>query len=207
GQSGFPFTVLHVQLEAEAVFILGMRRLPRRRSRHERRDVGGVGLVRVWKSAGDIGPLPLHRRRVVEHEESHDQQQERPVRGDRKASGDQKAAKVQWISRVRVRSTRRQPLVLGDVSRGPRAHEHSDERDRPTDSESERGGPSENQITNAEYEAKWKSELLGNLGIGQSASSVRRFRAMTIRWISEVPSPISQILASRNMRSTGYSLV
>jgi hypothetical protein len=39
--------------------------------------------------------------------------------------------------------------------------------------------------------------------LDQSVSSFRRCRAMTIRWISEVPSPISQILASRIMRSTG----
>ena len=30
---------------------------------------------------------------------------------------------------------------------------------------------------------------------------------MTMRWISLVPSPISQTLASRIMRSTGYSVV
>ena len=41
----------------------------------------------------------------------------------------------------------------------------------------------------------------------QSTSSPRICRAMTIRWISLVPSPISQTLASRIMRSTGYSVV
>lgn len=35
------------------------------------------------------------------------------------------------------------------------------------------------------------------------ASSRTRCLAMTSRWISDVPSPISQILASRIMRSTG----
>jgi hypothetical protein len=34
-------------------------------------------------------------------------------------------------------------------------------------------------------------------------SPLSRCRAMTIRWISEVPSPISPILASRIIRSTG----
>ncbi len=37
----------------------------------------------------------------------------------------------------------------------------------------------------------------------QPASSFTRWRAITSRWISEVPSPISQILASRIIRSTG----
>jgi hypothetical protein len=37
--------------------------------------------------------------------------------------------------------------------------------------------------------------------------SLSRWRAMTMRWISDVPSPISPIFASRIMRSTGYSLV
>jgi len=41
----------------------------------------------------------------------------------------------------------------------------------------------------------------------QPTTSPSRCRAMTIRWISEVPSPISQIFASRIMRSTGYSFV
>ena len=41
----------------------------------------------------------------------------------------------------------------------------------------------------------------------QSTSDFRRCRAITIRCTSDVPSPISQILASRIMRSTGYSLV
>ena len=40
-------------------------------------------------------------------------------------------------------------------------------------------------------------------GDPQSVSSLRRCRAITIRWISDVPSPISQTLASRIMRSTG----
>ena len=35
------------------------------------------------------------------------------------------------------------------------------------------------------------------------ASSFNTCRAMTIRWISDVPSPISQIFASRIIRSTG----
>jgi hypothetical protein len=37
----------------------------------------------------------------------------------------------------------------------------------------------------------------------QSVSSLSKWRAITIRWISDVPSPISQIFASRIIRSTG----
>lgn len=37
----------------------------------------------------------------------------------------------------------------------------------------------------------------------QSINAPNSSRAMTIRWISLVPSPISQIFASRIMRSTG----
>ena len=36
-----------------------------------------------------------------------------------------------------------------------------------------------------------------------SAIPLIRWRAMTIRWISDVPSPISPIFASRMNRSTG----
>ena len=43
--------------------------------------------------------------------------------------------------------------------------------------------------------------------IDSAMASSSRKRPMTNRWISFVPSPISQILASRIMRSTGYSLV
>jgi hypothetical protein len=41
----------------------------------------------------------------------------------------------------------------------------------------------------------------------QSTSSPRMCRPITMRWISLVPSPISHTLASRIMRSTGYSVV
>ncbi|SCG79468.1 hypothetical protein GA0070609_5908 [Micromonospora echinaurantiaca] len=41
------------------------------------------------------------------------------------------------------------------------------------------------------------------LGVGQSPRS----REMTIRCTSEVPSPISRILASRQNRATGYSFM
>ena len=41
----------------------------------------------------------------------------------------------------------------------------------------------------------------------QSTICPRIWRAMTSRWISLVPSPISHTLASRIMRSTGYSVV
>ncbi len=41
----------------------------------------------------------------------------------------------------------------------------------------------------------------------QSTRSDSSERAITMRWISEVPSPISHTLASRIIRSTGYSLV
>ena len=41
----------------------------------------------------------------------------------------------------------------------------------------------------------------------QSPIWPRISRAITIRWISLVPSPISQTLASRIIRSTGYSVV
>ncbi len=43
--------------------------------------------------------------------------------------------------------------------------------------------------------------------VGLGSSSRKSVRAITIRWISLVPSPISQIFASRIIRSTGYSFV
>ena len=55
--------------------------------------------------------------------------------------------------------------------------------------------------------AQWLAQS-GRCWIRQTATrSLSRCRAMTIRWISDVPSPISPIFASRIIRSTGYSLV
>ena len=52
-------------------------------------------------------------------------------------------------------------------------------------------------------EAEGQTQLLRDLGVGQSRMPRSRCRAITTRWISDVPSPISQIFASRIMRSTG----
>src|SRR3954469_23353687 len=155
--------------------------LPRRRPRNECRDVGGVCLVRLRESAGDVGALTLHGGGVNQDEKCHHQQEQRPVRGDGEAGGNQKAPEVERVSGVCVGSSRRQTLILGDVPRSPSPDEHTPEGDYAAHSESERCWAGENQVADAEYEAEWKSETLGNLGISQSASSLRRLRAMTSR--------------------------
>src|SRR5450759_5281415 len=134
----------------------------------------GVGLVLLRKSPRHVGPLALHRRRVDEHEEGYDQQEQRPMPGDREARRDQKASEIKGVPGVRVWSGRRESLVFRDVARGPGVNNDTDERDDPADRQRERRRARKNEIADAEYEAEWKSETLGKLGISQSASSLRR---------------------------------
>src|SRR5215216_4484030 len=128
------------------------------------------------------------------------------MRGDRETGRDQEAAEVEGVPRVCVRAARRQPVVLDDVARGPRPDQHPNQRDSGAYRQRERSrirGGGEVQIHSREEEPERQSETLRQERVAQSASSLSSWRAMTRRWISEVPSPISQILASRIIRSTG----
>ena len=184
-----------------------MRGFPRCRPGHKGRHVRGVRAVRLRKSASDVRLLALHGRCVDQDEEGNHEQQQRPMRRDCKPSGDKEAAEVERISAVGVGAGRGEPFVLGDVARGPGTDDDPYESDHSSHGQGQQCRSRENQIGDAEYEAEGKADALGDLGISQSASSFSRCLAMTRRWISEVPSPISQIFASRNIRSTGYSFV
>src|SRR5260221_5313631 len=117
--------------------------------------------------------------------------------------GDQKTAEVERIPRVSIGTRNRESLVFGNVTGGPGADEHSDERDRCARCKRDSRRPRKNQIENSESKSKWQTKPFRHLGVGQSRMPRKRWRAMTILWISDVPSPISHTFASRIMRSTG----
>src|SRR2546423_122879 len=206
-QTSLPLAMLHVEVEAKATTVVGMSRLPRSWPGHKGGYVRRIRFVSFRESAGDVRSLALHRRGINESEERHGKQQQRPVPCHRESRRDQKAPEVERIAGVRVRGCSRQPLVFGDVPGGPCPNQNSDQGDQAPDCQCQRSWPRQNEIGNSKNEAERQSQPLRHFGIGQSASSLSKFRAITIRWISDVPSPISQIFASRNMRSTGYSFV
>ena len=85
---------------------------------------------------------------------------------------------------------------------------HSPTRATGRPNKSEPGvGRAKHQVSDAEQEPDPQPNLPIDREGAQPATSLSRWRAITRRWISLVPSPISQILASRIIRSTGYSLV
>ena len=87
---------------------------------------------------------------------------------------------------------RGKPTECGCEGAREQAHplvEHHDQRSKP-------------------HDRKLSSPAPRRVGPDQpSTTEPRIWRAMTSRWISLVPSPISQTFASRIMRSTGYSAV
>ena len=65
GQPGFPFTVLHVEVEAEAVAFSRVGRLPWRRPGDEGGNVGGVELVLRRKAAGYVRQQTFTAPKVI----------------------------------------------------------------------------------------------------------------------------------------------
>jgi hypothetical protein len=153
-QPGLPFTVLHVQVDAEPASLVPVGGFPRCRPRHERRNVRSVSFVRFRESAGDIRPLSLHGRRVDQDEKCDHEKQQRPVGSDGEARRNHEAAEVERITCMGVWTGGGQPLVLGDMAGCPGAYEHPDKGDRPTDRERQRSGPGKYQIGNPKYEAE-----------------------------------------------------
>ena len=109
-----------------------------------------------------------------------------------------------------------QPVVFQDGHAGlPLAPVDQDLALQACPTSAEDGGRKTNAPPGAsfvEVEEDTSGPRGGRSGIGvgqrsQSTTSPRICRAITIRWISLVPSPISQTLASRIIRSTGYSVV
>src|SRR4051812_47895054 len=99
----------------------------------------------------------------------------------REPGSDQKAPEVKRIPRVCVGPCRSQTLVLRDVPGSPPTDDHPSQSDCASDRQRKRCRTGENEIRDAEYEAEWESETLGDLGIRQSASSLSSCRAMTRR--------------------------
>src|SRR4051812_30938140 len=116
------------------------------------------------------------------------------MHGDGKPRRDQEAAEVKRVPGMGVGTGGGQSFVLRDMPRSPGANQNSDDGDHTADRERQRRRPREDEVGNSKHEAEREAQSLRNLGIRQSANSRSRFRAITMRWISEVPSPISQIL-------------
>ena len=82
------------------------------------------------------------------------------MRRDREARGDQEAAEVQRVPRVRVRAGRREPVVLDDVARRPGADSTPTSAiAAPTPSVSG-VGRAKSRYSAAEHEAERQAQLL-----------------------------------------------
>src|SRR5690606_22662312 len=84
--------------------------------------------VPFWKLAANEVALTLDSRPVDEHEESDDEKEQRPVRGDCEAGRNQEAPEIERVSGVRVWARCGQLVILDDVSRCPAPDEQPDER-------------------------------------------------------------------------------
>jgi len=174
--------VLHVEIEAEPV--AGWRHwlaAPGRGAWDESRNIGGVSLEITREPLGRGHPLPFDRGRIDQDEERNYHEQERPVRGDGEARGDQEAAEVERVPGVGVGPGCRQPFVLRDVAGSPATDDYPGQRNRTADGKRQEGRQRKNQVENAEDESEGQPETLGQQGVRQSASSFRRCRAITSR--------------------------